>query len=168
MTFLGYVISKEVIKVDSQKVKAAIGWPRPTSVSNVHSFLGMVGNYRQGIGFVLMQDEKVIAYASRQPKLCPKNDLTYDLELDMDVLALKMWRHYLYGRFCKIFTNHENLKYIFTQKELNLRQHRWLELLKDYDLQLQYHPMRANLVANALSHKTYYSVNIVAMVRSRF
>jgi len=80
-----------------------------------------------------MQNERVIAYASRQVKEYENNYPTHDLELAGVIFALKIWRHYLYGSLCKIFTNHKSLKYIFTQKELNLHQRRWLELLKDYD-----------------------------------
>jgi len=89
-----------------------------------------------------MQEGKVIAYASRQLKPYEKNYPTHDPELAAVVFALKIWRHYLYGHPCKIFTDHKSLKFIFTQKELNLRQRRWLELLKDYDMQIQYHPGR--------------------------
>ena len=76
---------------------------------------------------------------------------THDLELAAVVFALKIWRHYLYGESCDIFIDHQSLKYIFTQKELNMRQRRWLELIKDYDLTIQYHPGKANVVADALS-----------------
>ena len=85
-------------------------------------------------------DDKVIDYASRQLKKHEQNYPTHDLELATVVLALKIWRHYLYGEACDIFTDHKSLKYIFTQKDLNLRQRRWLELIKDYDLTIQYHP----------------------------
>ena len=81
--------------------------------------------------------------------------ITHDLELAAVVFALKMWRHYLYGIHCKIFTDHKSLKYIFTQKEINMRQRRWLELLVDYDLEIDYHPGKANVVADALSRKTH-------------
>ena len=109
---------------------------------------------RKGLGCVLMQNGKVIAYASRQLKSYESNYPTHDLELAAVVFALKIWRHYLYGSRCEIFTDHKSLKYIFTQKELNLRQRRWLELLKDYDLTISYHPGKANVVADALSRKT--------------
>ena len=88
---------------------------------------------RQGLGCVLMQDGGVIAYASRRLKKYEQNYPTHDLELAAMVFALKIWRHYLYGVPCQIFTDHKILQYIFTQKELNLRQRRWLELIKDYD-----------------------------------
>jgi hypothetical protein len=106
-----------------------------------------------GLGCVLMQEGKVIAYASRQLRKHEKNYPTHDLELAVVVHALKIWMHYMIGNKCKIFTDHKSLKYIFTQKELNLRQRRWLELIKDYDLEIQYHPGKANVVADALSHK---------------
>jgi hypothetical protein len=108
----------------------------------------------KGLGCVLMQDGKVIAYASRQLKPYEQNYPTHDLELAAVVFALKIWRHYLYGERCEIFTDHKSLKYIFTQKELNMRQRRWLELLKDYDLTISYHPGKANAVADALSRKS--------------
>jgi hypothetical protein len=92
----------------------------------------------QGHGCVLMQEGKVIAYASRQLRKHEKNYPTHDLELATMVHALKIWRHYMIGNKCKIFTDHKSLKYIFTQKERNLRQRRWLELIKDYDLEIQY------------------------------
>jgi hypothetical protein len=85
-----------------------------------------------GLRCVLMQDGRVIAYRSRQLKKHERNYPTHDLELAAVVFALKSWRHYLYAESCDIFTNHQSLKYIFTQKELNLRQRRWLELIKDY------------------------------------
>jgi hypothetical protein len=106
---------------------------------------------RIGLGCVLMQDSKVIAYGSRQLKKHERNYPTHDLELAAVVFALKSWRHYLYGETCDIYTDHKSLKYIFTQKELNMRQHRWLELIKDYDLTIQYHPGKANVDADALS-----------------
>ena len=70
------------------------------------------------------------------------------------IFSLKIWRHYLYGVSCEIFTDHKSLKYIFTQKELNMRQRRWLELMKDYDITIQYYPGKANVVADALSQKS--------------
>jgi Retroviral aspartyl protease/RNase H-like domain found in reverse transcriptase/Reverse transcriptase (RNA-dependent DNA polymerase)/Integrase zinc binding domain/Retrotransposon gag protein/Zinc knuckle len=109
----------------------------------------------KGLGCVLMQFGKVIAYASRQLKDYEKNYPVHDLELAAVVFALKIWRHYLYGAKCDIFTDHKSLKYISTQKELNMRQRRWLELLKDYDVNIQYHPGKANVVADALSRKSY-------------
>ncbi|GJT01536.1 putative reverse transcriptase domain-containing protein [Tanacetum coccineum] len=107
----------------------------------------------KGLGTVLMQKEKVIAYASRQLKVHEKNYTTHDLELGAVVFALKMWRHYLYGTKCVVFTDHKSLQHILDQKELNMRQRRWLELLSDYDCEIRYHPGKANVVADALSRK---------------
>ena len=107
----------------------------------------------QGLGCVLMQHKTVVAYASRQLKKHELNYPTHDLELVAVIFALKTWRHYLHGATCQIFTDHKSLKYLFTQKELNLRQKRWMELLKDYDCTIDYHPGKANVVADALSRK---------------
>ena len=100
-----------------------------------------------------MQHGKVIAYASRQLRKHEKNYPTHDLELAVVVHALKIWRHYLYGVHVDIYTDHKSLQYIFKQKELNLRQRRWLELLMDYDVDILYHLGKANVVADAVSHK---------------
>ena len=113
---------------------------------------------RIGLGCVLMQHGKVIAYASRQLKNHEKNYPIHDLVLTAVVFALKIWRHYLYGVHVDIFTDHKSLQYIFKQKELNLRQRRWLELLKDYDIDILYHPRKANVVADALSRKSMGSL----------
>ncbi|GKE20947.1 putative reverse transcriptase domain-containing protein, partial [Tanacetum coccineum] len=107
----------------------------------------------KGLGAVLMQIEKVIAYPSRQLKVHEKNYTTHDLELGALVFALKMWRHYLYGTKCVVFTDHKSLQHILDQKELNMRQRRWLELLSDYDCEIRYHPGKANVVVDALSRK---------------
>ena len=106
-----------------------------------------------GLGCVLMQNGKVVAYISRQLKPHERRYPTHDLELATVVFALKMWRHYLYGSQCQIFTDHKSLKYVMTQKELNLRQRKWIELIKDYDCTIEYHPEKANIVADALSRK---------------
>ncbi|KAF8082658.1 hypothetical protein N665_0814s0004 [Sinapis alba] len=106
-----------------------------------------------GLGCVLMQERQVIAYASRQWRPHEVNYPTHDLELAAVVFALKIWRSYLYGEKVKIFTDHQSLKYIFTQANLNLRQRRWMELLADYNLEIAYHPGKANLVADALSRR---------------
>ncbi|GJU17590.1 putative reverse transcriptase domain-containing protein [Tanacetum coccineum] len=107
----------------------------------------------QGLGAVLMQREKVIAYASQQLKPNEENYTTHDIELGAVVFALKIWRHYLYGTKCTVFTDHKSLQHILDQKELNMRQHRWLELLADYDCEIRYHPGKANVVVDALSWK---------------
>jgi hypothetical protein len=106
-----------------------------------------------GLGCVLMQEGRVIAYASRQLRQHEEHYPTHDLELATVVHALKIWRHYLLGNIFHIYTDHKILKYIFTQSELNMRHRRWLELIKDYELEIHYHPGKANVVADALSHK---------------
>jgi hypothetical protein len=108
-----------------------------------------------GLGCVLMQEGRVIAYASCQLRKHEINYPTHDLELAAVVHALKFWRYYLLGNVCNIFTGHKSLKYIFTQPELNMRQRRWLELIKDYNLNVQYHLGKANVVADALSRKSH-------------
>lgn len=101
-----------------------------------------------------MQRGKVIASRSRQLKDYEKNYHTHDLELAVVVCALKIWRHYLYENKCEIFTDHKRLKYLSTQNELNMRQWKWLDLVKDYDCTISYHPGKANVVADALSRKS--------------
>jgi hypothetical protein len=118
---------------------------------NGKHFMVYIDASRIGLGCVLIQDGKVIAYGSRQLKKHERNYPTHDLELVVVVFALKSWRHYLYGETCDIYIDHKSLKYIFTQKELNMRQRRWLELIKNYDLTIHYHPGKANVVADALS-----------------
>jgi hypothetical protein len=113
-----------------------------------------------GLGCVLMQEGKVVAYSSRQLKVHEKNYPTHHLELTTVVHALKTWRHYLYGQKCDIYTDHKSLKYIFTQSELNMRQRRWLELIKDYELEIHCHLGKANVVAHALSRNS--QVNMLA------
>ena len=102
-----------------------------------------------------MQDGRVVSYASRQLRPHELHYATHDLELAAVVHALKTWRHFLIGNHCDVYTDHKSLKYIFRQKELNLRQRRWLELIKDYDMKLHYHPGEANVVADTLSRKSY-------------
>ncbi|GJX58080.1 putative reverse transcriptase domain-containing protein [Tanacetum coccineum] len=116
-------------------------------------FIAYCDASKKGLGAVLMQREKVISYASRQLKIHEKNYTTHDLELGAVVFALKIWRHYLYGTKCTVFTDHKSLQHILDQKELNMRQRRWLELLSDYDCDIRYHPRKANVVADALSRK---------------
>ncbi|GJS25494.1 putative reverse transcriptase domain-containing protein [Tanacetum coccineum] len=119
---------------------------------------------KKGLGVVLMQREKVISYASRQLKIHEKNYTTHDLELGAVVFALKIWRHYLYGTKCTVFTDHKSLQHILDQKELNMRQRRWLELLSDYDCEIRYHPGKANVVADALSRKEREPLRVRALV----
>ncbi|KAL0556241.1 hypothetical protein IC582_004752 [Cucumis melo] len=224
VSFLGHVVSKAGVSVDPAKIEAVTGWTRPSTVSEVRSFLGLAGYYRRfvenfsriatpltqltrkgapfvwskacedsfqnlkqklvtapvltvpdgsgsfviysdaskkGLGCVLMQQGKVVAYASRQLKSHEQNYPTHDLELAAVVFALKIWRHYLYGEKIQIFTDHKSLKYFFTQKELNIRQRRWLELVKDYDCEILYHPGKANVVADALSRKVSHSAALI-------
>nr|GEZ25237.1 putative reverse transcriptase domain-containing protein [Tanacetum cinerariifolium] len=116
-------------------------------------FVVYYGASHKGLGVVLMQRKKVITYASRQLKIHEKNYTTHDLELGSVVFALKIWRHYLYGTKCTVFTEHKSLQHILDQKDFNMRQRRWLELLSDYDCDIRYHPGKANIVADALSHK---------------
>ena len=102
---------------------------------------------RQGLECVLMQGGRVIAYTSRQLKKHETNYRTHNLELVAIVFVLKIWRHYLYKETCQIFIDHKSLKYLLTKKELNLRQRRWLELSKDYDLIIDYHSGKANTLS---------------------
>ncbi|KAL4011458.1 hypothetical protein IC575_028517 [Cucumis melo] len=224
VSFLGHVVSKVGVFVDPAKIEVVTSWTRPSTVSEVRSFLGLAGYYRRfvenfsriatpltqltrkgapfvwskacedsfqnlkqklvtapvltvpdgsgsfviysdaskkGLGCVLMQQGKVVAYASRQLKSHEQNYPTHDLELAAVVFALKIWRHYLYGEKIQIFTDHKSLKYFFTQKELNMRQRRWLELVKDYDCEILYHPGKANVVADALSRKVSHSAALI-------
>ncbi|TYK03209.1 pol protein [Cucumis melo var. makuwa] len=216
LSFLGHVVSKAEVSVDPAKIEVVTSWTRPSTVSEVRSFLGLAGYYRRfvenfsriatpltqltrkgapfvwskaceecfqnlkqklvtapvltvpdgsssfviysyaskkGLGCVLMQQGKVVAYASRQLKSHEQNYPTHDLEFAAVVFALKIWRHYLYGEKIQIFTDHKSFKYFFAQKELNMRQRRWLELVKDYDCEILYHSGKANVVADALSRK---------------
>ncbi|KAA0065875.1 pol protein [Cucumis melo var. makuwa] len=199
VSFLGHVVSSERVSVDPAKIEAVTNWPRPSTVSEIRSFLGLTGYYRspacessfeelkqklmtapvltvpdesgsfviysdaskKGLGCVLMQQGKVVAYASRQLKSHEQNYPTHDLELAAVVFALKIWRHYLYGEKIQIFTDHKSLKYFFTQKELNMRQRRWLELVNDYDCEILYHPGKTNVVADALSRKVAHSAALI-------
>ncbi|GJT87202.1 putative reverse transcriptase domain-containing protein, partial [Tanacetum coccineum] len=119
----------------------------------VEDFVVYCDASNQGLGCVLMQRDKVIAYASRQLKSHEKNYTTHDLELGAVMFALKIWRHYLYETKSVIYTDHKSLQRIFDQKELNMRQRRWLELFSDYDCEIKYHPSKSNVVADALSRK---------------
>ena len=131
----------------------------PETRKEVHGVL-----CRDRLGCVLMQYERVVAYGSRQLKNHEHNYPTHDLELAAIVFALKIWRHYMYSDQFKVFSDHKSLKYIFTQRDLNMRQHRWMEYLKDYDFTLHYHPGKENIVADALSRK---SQRVLASVVSR-
>jgi hypothetical protein len=225
--FLGHIIFKGGIVVDPAKVTTKMDWKTPSTVSEIQSFLGLVGYYRRfiegfskiskpmtsllekgkefkwtekckesfdqlrsklmaapvlimpdlqknfdiycdasrhGLGGVLMQEGHVIAYGSCQLRKHELNYPTHDLELVAVVHALKIWRHYIMGTKCRIYTDHKSLKYNFTQKDLNLRQRQWLELIKDYDMEIHYHPGKANLVADALSRKGQVHAAIVTQL----
>ena len=116
---------------------------------------------KQGLGCVLMQNGKVIAYASRQLKDYKQKYPTHDLELAAVVFTLKIWRHYLHRVWCEIYIDHKNLEYFFTQHELNMRQRQWLELVKDYNYEILYHPGKANVVVDALSRKPSSSFSVL-------
>ncbi|GKC91142.1 putative reverse transcriptase domain-containing protein, partial [Tanacetum coccineum] len=173
-----HVVDSRGIHVDPTKIIVVKNWASPTTPTKIRQLLGLAGYYRrfieapilalpkgnddfvvycdaslQGLGTVLMQKEKVIAYASRQLKPHEENYTTHDLELGAVVFALKIWRHYLYGTKCTVFTDHKSLQHILHQKELNMKQHCWLELLADYDCEFRYHPGKANVIADALSWK---------------
>ena len=225
VAFLGHIVTENGICVDPKKIESVQKWPRPASVTEIRSFLGLAGYYRRfvenfsriaapltrltqkgvkfvwseaceevfqklkncltsapvltlpsdgggftvycdasrvGLGCVLMQHGRVIAYASRQLKGYEQNYPTHDLELAAVVFALKIRRHYLYGETFEIYTNHKSLKYIFDQRDLNLRQRRWLELLKDYDCTIHYHSGKVNVVADALSRKSMGSLSHIS------
>ncbi|GJS55655.1 putative reverse transcriptase domain-containing protein [Tanacetum coccineum] len=174
MQFLGHLIDSQGLHVDPAKIKAKNKkyiWgedqesafqllkqklceaPILALPEGNDDFVVYCDASHQGLGAVLMQREKVIAYASRQLKPNEENYTTHDLELGAVVFALKIWRHYLYGTKCTVFTDHKSLQHILDQKELNMRQRRWLELLADYDCEIRYHLGKANVVADALSRK---------------
>nr|GEZ25069.1 hypothetical protein [Tanacetum cinerariifolium] len=159
------------IHVDPTKIESVKDWASPKTPTEICQFLGLDGApilafpegsedfmfycdaSHKGLGSVLMQREKVIAYASQQLKVHERNYTTHDLKLGLVVFALKIWRHYLNETRCIVFTNHKSLQHILDQKDLNMRQRRWLELLSDYDCDIRYHPGKANVVADALSRK---------------
>ncbi|GJZ42705.1 putative reverse transcriptase domain-containing protein [Tanacetum coccineum] len=178
--FLGHVIDSNGVHVDPAKIEAIKNWAAPTTPTKVRQFLDEEEAFQtlklklysapilslpegsedfvvycdaslKGFGAVLMQREKVIAYASRQLRKNEENYTTHDLELGAVVFTLQLWRHYLYDTKCTIFIDHKSLQYICDQKELNMRQRRWIELLSDYDCVIRYHPGKANVVVDALS-----------------
>ncbi|GJV91352.1 putative reverse transcriptase domain-containing protein [Tanacetum coccineum] len=128
--FLGHLIDSQGLHVDPAKIEAVKNWTSPTTPTE-NNFVVYCDASLQGLGAVLMQREKVIAYASRQLKPHEENYTTHDLELGAVIFALKIWRHYLYSTKCTVFTDHKSLQHILRQKELNMRQRRWLELLAD-------------------------------------
>ncbi|GJW15618.1 putative reverse transcriptase domain-containing protein [Tanacetum coccineum] len=162
-------IAKLMTKLTQKKVKFEWGDKQETSFQLIkqklcsapilalpegsEDFIVYCDASKKGLGAVLMKREKVISYASRQLKIHEKNYTTHDLKLEAVMFSLKLWRHYLYGTKCTVFTDHKSLQHILNQKELNMRQRRWLELLSDYDCEIRYHPRKANVVADALSRK---------------
>jgi hypothetical protein len=230
VAFLGHVISAGGVSVDPDKVRDVLNWMPPTNVSEIQTFLGLVGYYRrfiqdfskiakpmtqllekgkvfkwtqdcqagfeelkkhltttpvlilpdlskkfdiycdasrQGLGCVLMQDGQVISYVSHQLRNHEENYPTHDLELAAVVHALKIWSHYLIGDRCEIYMDHKSIKYIFTQTDLSLRQRRWLELIKDCDVGINYHSGKANIVADSLSHKKYHNTTFSRSMRPK-
>nr|GEW71846.1 retrotransposon protein, putative, Ty3-gypsy subclass [Tanacetum cinerariifolium] len=173
--FLGHVINGNGIHVDPSKIEAVKNWKAPRTSTKELTFqtlkdklcnvpvLALLDGPEDfvvycdasgiGLGCVLMQRDKVIANASRQLKIYENNYTTHDLELGATVFALKIWRHYLYGTKTVIYTDHKSLQHIFSQKELNIRQRRWIELFSDYDYEICYHHGKVNVVADALSSK---------------
>ncbi|GKB01502.1 putative reverse transcriptase domain-containing protein, partial [Tanacetum coccineum] len=166
--FLGHVVNQSSIHVDPSKIEAVKNRKAPTAPletlknnlcdapilslpDRIEDFVVYCDASNQGLGCVLMQRGKVIAYASRQLKIHEKNYTTHDLELGAVVFALKTWRHYLYGMKSVIYTDHKSLQHIFNQKELNMRQRRWIELFSDNVCDIRYHPGKANVVVDALS-----------------
>nr|GEV89274.1 putative reverse transcriptase domain-containing protein [Tanacetum cinerariifolium] len=133
--FLGHVIDRSGVHVDPVKIEAIKSWATPTTPTEVRQFLGLAGYYRR---FIEVHEE---------------NYTTHDLELGAIIFALRLWKHYLYGTKFVVFIDHKSLQYILNQKELNLRQRRWIELPSDYDCEIRYHPRKANVVADALSRK---------------
>ncbi|GKB92041.1 putative reverse transcriptase domain-containing protein [Tanacetum coccineum] len=152
--FLCHVIDSEGIHVDLAKIMSIKDWESPKTPTEIRQFLGLAE--KAEATFQLFKKKlcsKVIAYASCQLKVHEKSYTTHDLELGAIVFALKMWRHYLYGTKCVVFTDHKSMQHILDQMELNMRQCRWLELLSDYDCEIRYYPGKANVVADALSRK---------------
>nr|GEU78831.1 hypothetical protein [Tanacetum cinerariifolium] len=138
--FLRNLINRQGIHVDPAKIKAVKNWASPTTPTEIRQFLGLTGYYQRFIkDFSKIAKEKVIVYASRQLKPNEENYTTHDLELGSVVFTLKSWIHYLYGTKCTVFTDHKSLQRILDQKELNMRQRRWIELLADYDCEIRYH-----------------------------
>ncbi|GKE41812.1 putative reverse transcriptase domain-containing protein [Tanacetum coccineum] len=152
--FLGHLIDSQGLHVDSAKIEAKLCKAPILSLPEGNDdFVVYCDASHQGLGAVLTQKEKVIAYASRQLKHHKENYTTHNLKLGVVMFALKIWRHYLYGTKCMVFTDHKSLQHIINQKELNMRQCCWLELLADYDCEIRYHPGKVNIVADALSRK---------------
>ncbi|GJU18568.1 putative reverse transcriptase domain-containing protein [Tanacetum coccineum] len=167
--FLGHVINGNGIHIDPSKIEA-VNNGKPLDLDEVSKVLGLAGYYRsktfdwgkeQELSFQTLKDKlcnaPVLALLDGSEdfvlKIHEKNYTTYDLELGAVVFALKIWRHYLYGTKSVIYMDHKSLQHIFSQKELNMRQRRWIELFSDYDCEIRYHPGKANVVADVLSRK---------------
>ncbi|GJS04293.1 putative reverse transcriptase domain-containing protein [Tanacetum coccineum] len=156
--FLGHVVNINGIHVDPGKIKAVKNWKARKTPSQVRSFLGLLWGVEQEEAFQILKDNLCNApilslLDGAEDFIHENNYTTYDLELGAVVFALKIWRHYLYGTKSVIYTDHKSLQQIFDQKELNMRQRRWIELFSDYDFEIRYHPGKANVVADALSMK---------------
>jgi hypothetical protein len=104
-----------------------------------------------------MQEGRVISYSSRQLRPYEEHYPTHDIELAAVMMALRTWHHYLLGNVVHIYTDHKSLKYIFTQPDLNMRQGRWLELIKEYELEVHYHSGKSNVIVDALSRMAHYN-----------
>ncbi|KAG8496920.1 hypothetical protein CXB51_008147 [Gossypium anomalum] len=153
VNFLGHVVSTEGIRVDPRKIEVVLDWKQPKNLFEIRSFLGLQSSLEK-LKSVLAQAPVLIQLESSKKFMThERNYLTHDLELAAVVFALQIWRHYLYSERCIIYTNHKSLKYLLIQKELNLRQRRWIELLKDYGCTIEYHLGKANVVADALSRR---------------
>ncbi|GJY06718.1 reverse transcriptase domain-containing protein [Tanacetum coccineum] len=181
--FLGHVINGNGVHVDPSNIEVIKNWKAPRTPTEVRSFLGLAGYYRRFIEnfskiakslTILTQKSKTfewgeeheLAFQTLKDKLCnaqlkihEENYTTYDLELGAVVFALNIWRHYLYRTKSVIYMDHKSLQHIFSQKELNMRQRRWIELFSDYDYEIRYHPGKANVVADALSRKEREAVD---------
>nr|GEX09171.1 putative reverse transcriptase domain-containing protein [Tanacetum cinerariifolium] len=170
-------LDNEGVHVDPVKIAAIKNWAMPTNPTEklccapllalpegLNDFMVYCDASLRGFVAVLMQQEKVIAYAYRQLRTHKENYTTHDLELVAVVFALRLWRHYLYGTKCVVYTDHQSLQYILDQKELNMRHRRWIELLSYYDCKIRYHPGKANVVVDALSRKEREPIRVKALV----
>ncbi|GJU52300.1 putative reverse transcriptase domain-containing protein [Tanacetum coccineum] len=191
--FLGHVIDSQDIYVDPAKIESVKDWESPKSTTEIRQFLGLAGYYQRFIeGFSKITkpmtkltqnkvkfdwgDKAEAAFQLIKQKLCtapilalPEGSEDFIVYCDASikgavVFALKIWRHYLHGTKCTMFTDHKSLQHILDQKELNMRQRCWLELLSDYDCEIRYHPGKANVVADALSKKEREPLWVRALV----
>ncbi|XP_059288219.1 uncharacterized protein LOC132041524 [Lycium ferocissimum] len=159
VSFLGHVVSRDGIQVDPKKIEAIRDWPQPTTPTEIHSFMGLAGYYRRFVeGFLKIAAPLTRLAQKGVLKKHEKNYPTHDLELASVVFALKMRVTIFMVSRVKSILDHKSLQYIFKQRDLDLRQRRWLELLKDYDLTILYHPSKANVVEDALSRKSMGSL----------